>query len=59
MKTLKRDYVQVTPSPDAETILRLIGSWVADYNDNQPLRTKNALAPRVHCCSSRNRLSVR
>lgn len=34
VKTLKRDYVQVTPLPDAQTVLELIGGWFKDYNDN-------------------------
>jgi transposase InsO family protein len=33
VKTLKRDYVQVTPLPDARTVLGLIGGWIEDYND--------------------------
>lgn len=34
IKTLKRDYVHVTPLPDARTVLGLLGSWFEDYNDN-------------------------
>ena len=34
VKTLKRDYVQVTPLPDAQTVLGLIGAWIDDYNEN-------------------------
>jgi putative transposase len=36
VKTLKRDYVRVTPLPNAETVLKLIGAWIEDYNDNHP-----------------------
>jgi transposase InsO family protein len=36
VKTLKRDYVRVNPLPDAEIVLRLIGDWIEDYNDNHP-----------------------
>lgn len=36
VKTLKRDYVRVNPLPDAETVLRLIGGWIEDYNDYHP-----------------------
>ena len=36
VKTLKRDYVRVNPLPDAENVLRLIGDWIEDYNDNHP-----------------------
>jgi len=34
--TFKRDYVQVNPLPDAETVLKLIGGWIEDYNENHP-----------------------
>ncbi len=34
VKTLKRDYVQMTPLPAAQTVLGLIGSWFEEYNDN-------------------------
>lgn len=36
VKTLKRDYVQVTPLPDAQTVLGFIGGWIEDYHDNHP-----------------------
>jgi putative transposase len=36
VKTLKRDYVRITPLPDAETVMRLIGTWIDDYNENHP-----------------------
>lgn len=32
VKTLKRDYVQVTPIPDGHTALGLIAGWFEDYN---------------------------
>jgi len=46
VKTLKRDYVQVTPLPDAETVLGLIGSWIDDYNDNHPHSGLKMRSPR-------------
>lgn len=36
METLKRDYVQVTPLPEATTVLGLIARWIEDYFDNFP-----------------------
>lgn len=36
VKTLKRDYVSVTPLPDAATVLSLIGDWIEDYNEHHP-----------------------
>lgn len=46
MKTLKRDYVQVTPLPDAQTVPALIGGWIEDYNDTHP---NSGLKRRLPC----------
>ncbi len=60
VKTLKRDYVRVNPLPDAKTVLRLIGDWIEDYNDNHPHSGLNWRSPpRVHQGQNRNRLGVR
>ena len=44
--TLKRDYVHVTPLPDAATVLRLIAGWIEDYNDNHPHSGLKMRSPR-------------
>ena len=44
--TLKRDYVQVTPLPDAASALALIGVWFEDYNDNHPHSGLKMRSPR-------------
>ncbi len=36
VKTLKRDYVNVTPLPDAATVLGLIAAWFDDYSHHRP-----------------------
>jgi putative transposase len=36
VKTLKRDYVRVTPLPDANTVLGLVAGWITDYNTVHP-----------------------
>jgi len=46
VKTLKRDYVQVTPLPDAQNVLGLIGTWIEDYNDNHPHSGLKMRSPR-------------
>jgi transposase InsO family protein len=46
VKTLKRDYVQVTPLPDAQTVLGLIGGWIEDYNKNHPHSGLKMRSPR-------------
>lgn len=46
VKALKRDYVQVTPLPDARTALQLVGAWINDYNDNHPHSGPKMRSPR-------------
>src|SRR4051812_7173803 len=49
VRTLKRDYVRVSPVPDAETVLRQLPSWLAHYNQvHPPPRVGLPFAPRVH-----------
>jgi putative transposase len=33
VRTIKRDYVRVSPRPDAETVFRQLPGWIAHYND--------------------------
>ncbi len=44
--TLKRDYVQVAPLPDAASVLALIGTWFEDYNDHHPHSGLRMRSPR-------------
>ena len=46
VKTLKRDYVHVTPLQDAQTVLGLIGGWIEDYNENHPYSGRKMRSPR-------------
>ena len=46
VNTLKRDYVSVSPLPDAETALRLIPGWFEDYNENHPHSGLRMRSPR-------------
>ena len=46
VNTLKRDYVNVTPLPDAITVLGLIGGWFEDYNDHHPHSGLKMRSPR-------------
>ena len=46
MKTLKRDYAKVTLLPDAPTILRLVPTWIEDYNTSHPHSGLRILSPR-------------
>jgi putative transposase len=36
VKTLKRDYVRITPLPDARAVIGLVDGWISDYNTVHP-----------------------
>jgi len=40
------DCAQVTPLPDAHTVLGLIGAWIEDYNENHPHSGLKMRSPR-------------
>jgi putative transposase len=46
VKTLKRNYVQVTPLPNAEAALGLITNWIDDHNENHPHSGLRMRSPR-------------
>jgi putative transposase len=46
VRTLKRDYVRVSPVPDAETVLRQLPAWLAHYNELHPRRALRYRSPR-------------
>jgi transposase InsO family protein len=46
VKTFKRDYVYLADLWDAETVLRLLPTWFADYNDNHPHKGLKMMSPK-------------
>jgi putative transposase len=46
VRTLKRDYVRVSPVPDAEAVLRQLPLWLAHYNELHPHRALGYRSPR-------------
>ena len=36
VRTIKRDYVRVSPRPNAQAVLRQLPSWIAHYNEVHP-----------------------
>ena len=46
VKALKRDYVRVTPLPDAQAVLDLVGEWIEDYYDNHRRSGLKMRSPR-------------
>ena len=46
VRTLKRDYVRLSPLPDAQTVLRQLPGWLAHYNELHPHRALGYRSPR-------------
>ena len=46
VRTLKRDYVQITPLPSAEVVLGLLPDWFEDYNTHHPHSGLKMRSPR-------------
>lgn len=46
VRTLKRDYVRVSPLPDAQTVLRQLPTWLQHYNQVHPHRSLGYRSPR-------------
>jgi transposase InsO family protein len=41
-----RDYVRVSPRPDAETVKRQLPAWIAHYNEVYPHKALGYCSPR-------------
>jgi putative transposase len=48
VKTFKRDYVRISPIPDAATALALVDSWIEDYNTVHPHSRLGYRSPREY-----------
>jgi transposase InsO family protein len=46
VKTLKRDYIRISPIPDADTALRKIDGWIEYYNEIHPHPALKMASPR-------------
>ena len=46
VRTIKRDYVRVSPRPNAESVMRRLPSWIAHYNQVHPHKALGYRAPR-------------
>jgi putative transposase len=46
VKTFKRDYLRISPLPDALSALRQLAGWVDDYNENHPHSALRMRSPR-------------
>jgi putative transposase len=46
VRTIKRDYVRVSPRPNAESVMRQLPSWIAHYNEFHPHKARGYRSPR-------------
>ena len=51
VKTFKRDYVRVSPIPDALAALALVDRWMEDYNTVHPHSRRGYRSPREYILS--------
>ena len=51
VKTFKRDYVRVSPIPDAAAALALVDNWMEDYNTVHPHSRLGYRSPREYIMS--------
>ena len=45
VRTIKRDYVRISPRPDAQTVMRQLPAWFAHYNEVHPHRALGYRSP--------------
>ena len=46
VRTLKRDYVRVSPRPNAQTVIDQLPGWLDHYNEVHPHRALGYRSPR-------------
>jgi putative transposase len=46
VRTIKRDYVRVSPRPNAESVMRQLPSWITHYNEVHPHKALGYRSPR-------------
>ena len=54
VRTIKRDYVRVSPVPDAKTVKRLLPSWMTHYNEVHPHKALGYRSPREFIAARSN-----
>jgi putative transposase len=54
VRTIKRDYVRVSPCPDAQTVIRQLSSWITHCNEVHPHKALGYRSPRefIEACGS-------
>jgi putative transposase len=46
LRTIKRDYVRISPCPDAATVMQQLPAWIAHYNEVHPHKALGYRSPR-------------
>ena len=46
VRTIKRDYVRVSPRPDAQTVMHQLSAWFTHYNEVHPHKALGYRSPR-------------
>jgi putative transposase len=46
VRTIKRDYVRVSPCPDADTVMHQLSAWINHYNEVHPHKALGYRSPR-------------
>jgi transposase InsO family protein len=55
VNTIKRDYVHLNRLEDAATVMKLLPSWLEDYNETHPHKgAEDAIAPGIQAVLSSN-----
>jgi len=45
VRTIKRDYVRVSPCPNAETVMHQLSSWITHYNEVHHTKRSDIVHP--------------
>src|SRR5262245_45577407 len=54
VRTIKRDYVRVSPRPDAATVMRQLPTWIAHHNELHPHKALGYRSPREFIAAHEN-----
>jgi putative transposase len=46
VRTIKRDYVRISPRPNAVSVMRQLPSWIAHYNEVHQHKALGFRSPR-------------
>ena len=53
VRTLRRDYIRVNPTPDARTVIERLPTWLIRYNEVHPHKTQGYRSPCEYIMQTR------